>query len=159
MNVSAPAEAADRQALTAPAAREPSDSVAETSRSARAQGAAERGRTTVSRQAVEAVTARLAADCPDVEGPDAGEAARRLPGLHATLHRDDPVVAARLHSATAVSLAVRCSVRYPRPVARTAERLRELLMTRVSELTGMRVQRVDITVTGLPSAAHGRRVE
>lgn len=116
-----------------------------------ADDASERGRTVVTHQAVERIAARLVADCPDVGGT-----ARRVLGLGG----GDAVVAVRLHGARAVSLAVRCSVPYPRPVRRSAEALRELLMTRVPELTGMRVQRVDVTVTWLPTpAASGRRVE
>lgn len=109
--------------------------------------AAERGRTTITRKAVERITARLVDQCPDVEG-----STRRRPGLPG-----DAGVAARLHGTRAVSLAVRCTVPYPRPVRQSAEALRQLLVTRVEEMTGMRVQRVDVTVTALPSAA-GRRV-
>jgi uncharacterized alkaline shock family protein YloU len=114
--------------------------------------AAERGRTTVSRQAVERIAARIVAECPEVEGT-----ARRVLGVNAGGQRGDAAVAARLHGATAVSLAVRCSVPYPRPVARSAEALRELLIARVRELTGLRVQRVDITVAELSSGANRRR--
>jgi uncharacterized alkaline shock family protein YloU len=114
-----------------------------------AADAAERGRTTVSRQAVEHIAARLTDGRPGAGG---------APGPAAGT-QGDAAVAARLHGATAVSLAVRCSVPYPRPVARSAEALRELLMTRVLELTGLRVQRVDISVTDLPGAGQGRRVE
>jgi uncharacterized alkaline shock family protein YloU len=150
MNVPAPAEAVAEAGTTErlPATTERLPAAA-----------ADRGRTIVTRHAVERITAQLAAECPDVGGPDAGAATARMPALRAAQHREDPVVAARLHSATAVSLAVRCSVRYPEPVARAAETLREFLMTRVPELTGMRVQRVDITVTALPSGAAGRRVQ
>jgi uncharacterized alkaline shock family protein YloU len=114
--------------------------------------AAERGRTTVSRQAVERIAARIVADCPEVEGT-----ARRVLGVNAAGNRGDATVAARLHGASAVSLAVRCSVPYPRPVARSAAALRELLTARVSALTGLRVQRVDINVTELPAGTNRRR--
>jgi len=109
---------------------------------------AERGRTVVSRQAVERITARLVADCPGVEG-----AARRRLGGQA----GEPAVA-WLHGTRTVSLAVRCAVPYPNPVRASAEALRQLLVTRVGELTGMRVQRVDVIVTGLPATERGRRV-
>jgi uncharacterized alkaline shock family protein YloU len=114
---------------------------------------ADRGRTVISQQAVERIAGRLVAECPDVDG-----AARRLLGLPVGPAREDAAVTARLHGTHAVSLAVRCSVGYPRPVKRSAEALRGLLMTRVAELTGLRVQRVDVTVVALPSAAAGRRV-
>jgi uncharacterized alkaline shock family protein YloU len=113
--------------------------------------AAERGRTVISRQAVEHITARLTADCPEVGGTT-----RRMLGVRE--RQGDALVAARLHGSTAVSLAVRCSVPYPHPVARSAEALRELLFTRVSELTGLRVQRVDVAVAELSSSPRGRRV-
>lgn len=116
--------------------------------------AAERGRTVVSAQAVERIVGRLVNECPEVGG-----IGRRVLGLPVGPGREDAGVAVRLHGTTAVSLAVRCSVSYPRPVARSAEALRTLLTERVTELTGLRVQRVDITVTELPGAAAGRRVQ
>lgn len=116
--------------------------------------AAERGRTTVSRQAVERIAARLVSECPDVAAP-----ARHALGALIGQRRDEAAVTARLHGTTAVSLAVRCAVPYPRPVARSAEALRTLLMTRLPELTGLRVQRADIIVTELPARTGGRRVE
>ena len=116
--------------------------------------AAERGRTVVSAQAVERIVGRVVTECPEVSG-----IGRRVLGLPVGPGREDAGVAVRLHGTTAVSLAVRCSVRYPRPVARSAEALRTLLTARVTELTGLRVQRVDITVTELPGASAGRRVQ
>lgn len=113
--------------------------------------AAERGRTIVTRQAVEHITARLTADCAEVSGTTHA-------GLGGREHHDDAAVAARLHGSTAVSLAVRCSVPYPQPVARSAEALREFLFRRVSELTGLRVQRVDVAVAELTTGPRGRRV-
>jgi uncharacterized alkaline shock family protein YloU len=115
--------------------------------------AAERGRTVVSPQAVERIVGRLVTECPEVSG-----LARRVLGVHVGPAREDAGVAVRLHGTTAVSLAVRCSVPYPRPVARSAEALRTLLIARVTELTGLRVQRVDVTVAELPGASAGRRV-
>lgn len=116
--------------------------------------AAERGRTVVSAQAVERIVGRVVTECSDVSG-----IGRRVLGLPVGPGREDAGVAVRLHGTTAVSLAVRCSVPYPRPVARSAEALRTLLIARVTELTGLRVQRVDITVTELPGARAGRRVQ
>lgn len=118
-----------------------------------AEVTAERGRTTVSQLTVERITARLLAECPDVGG-----SARRVLGLPLGAAREESAVTARLHGSHAVSLAVRCSVPYPLPVGRSTEALRTLLITRVAELTGLRVQRVDIAVTALPAASDGRRV-
>ena len=163
MNRSAQAEAERRPALRTGVADKPGETPAVTGQLVRPRAgrpaladtpaaAAERGRTTVSRQAVERIAARIVADCPEVEGT-----ARRVLGVNAGGNRGDATVAARLHGASAVSLAVRCSVPYPRPVARSAAALRELLTARVSELTGLRVQRVDINVTELPAGTNRRR--
>lgn len=116
--------------------------------------AGERGRTTVSALAVEQIAGRLAAQCPDVGGTS-----RRVLGVAAGERRREAVVTARLHGTAAVSLAVRCSVPYPRAAARAAQALRDLLTVRVGELTGLRVQRVDIIVTELTASTAGRRVE
>jgi uncharacterized alkaline shock family protein YloU len=115
----------------------------------------ERGRTTVSGRAVERIAVRLIDECPE-----AGGTARRILGVSAgQAARESADVTARLHGTSAVSLAVRCSVPYPRPVARATAALREILTTRLAELTGLTVQRIDITVTELTSAGTGRRVE
>jgi uncharacterized alkaline shock family protein YloU len=143
-------EAVQRLAVLAPAPPPPR---ADLEPPVAAADAAERGHTTVSSQAVEHIVARLTAECPAVGGT-----ARRVLGVNAGGNPDDEVVAVRLHGSTAVSLAVRCSVPYPQPVASSTEALRELLMTRVRELTGLRVQRVDITVAELPTSPSGRRV-
>lgn len=118
------------------------------------RAAADRGRTVVTRQAVERIAARVVAECPQVEG-----APRRMLSRQGTRRGDDGTAAARLHGATAVSLSVRCSVPYPRPVARSAEALRSLLVSRVAELTGLRVQRADITVASLAAPSGGRRAQ
>ena len=117
-----------------------------------AVAAADRGRTVITRQAVERITARLTADCPEVGGTT-----HRVLGVRG--RHDDALVAARMHGSTAVSLAVRCSVPYPQPVGRSAEALREFLITRVTELTGLRVQRVDVAVAELSSGPRRRRVQ
>jgi uncharacterized alkaline shock family protein YloU len=164
MNQSAQAAAEGRPALLPGVADKPGGAPAVTAQLVRPQAgrpaladapaaAEERGRTTVSRQAVERIAVRIVAECPEVEGT-----ARRVLGVNAGGNRGDATVAARLHGASAVSLAVRCSVPYPRPVARSAEALRELLTARVAELTGLRVQRVDINVTELPAGTSRRRV-
>jgi uncharacterized alkaline shock family protein YloU len=164
MNRSAQATAELRPELPAGVADKPGETPAVTAQRVRPQAgqlaladapaaAEERGRTTVSRQAVERIAARIVAECPDVEGT-----ARRVLGVNAGGNRGDATVAARLHGASAVSLALRCSVPYPRPVARSAEALRQLLTARVAELTGLRVQRVDITVTELPAGTNRRRM-
>jgi uncharacterized alkaline shock family protein YloU len=56
-----------------------------------------------------------------------------------------------------VTIAVRCSMVYPAPVASTTEALRTHLIARLDKLTGLRVRQVDITVTALHTS-RGRRV-
>ncbi|WP_370950029.1 Asp23/Gls24 family envelope stress response protein [Amycolatopsis sp. cg5] len=51
------------------------------------------------------------------------------------------------------TLGVRLSVEYPLSVAKTTERAREHLLSRIEEYTGLTVSRMDITVTSLDSAA------
>jgi uncharacterized alkaline shock family protein YloU len=149
--VGAPSPSADPQDPSADP-QDPSAAVGAPSPSASGRAAAaERGRTVITRQAVERITRHLVDQCPDVEG-----GSRRWLGVAVG---DGAAADAWLHGTTAVSLAVRCAVPYPRPVRASAEALRQLLIARVAELTGMRVQRVDITVTGLPAGAGGRRVQ
>ncbi|MDT8910022.1 Asp23/Gls24 family envelope stress response protein [Amycolatopsis sp. PS_44_ISF1] len=67
-------------------------------------------------------------------------------------------VTAQVHDDT-VTLDVRLSISYPRSVAKTTEAAREHLRSRITELTGLAVSRVDITVTALhTAAAEPRRV-
>jgi uncharacterized alkaline shock family protein YloU len=112
------------------------------------------GRLTIAPLAVERMATRAITECGVVGGT-----AGRLFGIsvgEASEDRDAEV-SARLHGESAVSLSVRCSVAYPTPVRATAQTLREYVAGRIGELTGMRVQRVDVTVVALPSSA-GRRV-
>jgi uncharacterized alkaline shock family protein YloU len=114
--------------------------------------AGERGRTTVSEQVVERIGSVLAAEFDGIGG-----AARRVLSVAVggeQLDRDAQV-SARVDGGT-VTLAVRCSVRYPAPVAATTEALRGELCTRIAELTGLRVRRVDITVVALHATGGGR---
>lgn len=115
-----------------------------------------RGRTTVSPRAVERLAAYAVGELDDVGG-----AAARLPGL--SLRRDgeeEPVrVSAHVRGDTA-SLDVRLSVAYPASVRRTTERVRGHLAQRTKDLTGLDVERVDITVTALRGdRRRSRRVE
>jgi uncharacterized alkaline shock family protein YloU len=105
--------------------------------------------------ALERIATKVVADSAGVGGT-----ARRLLGIsvgQASTERDADV-AARLRGASAVSLAVRCSVPYPTPVAPAVSTLRGELAERIGELTGLSVQRVDVTVTSLVTAS-GARVQ
>jgi uncharacterized alkaline shock family protein YloU len=114
---------------------------------------AERGATTVAELAVERIATKVVADSAGVGGT-----ARRLLGIavgQASADRDAEV-AARLRGASAVSLSVRCSVPYPTPVAEAVATLRGELSERIDELTGLSLQRVDVTVTSLVTASGAR---
>ncbi len=114
---------------------------------------AERGSTTVAELAVERIATKVVADSAGVGGT-----ARRLLGIavgQASAERDAEV-AARLRGVSAVSLQVRCSVPYPTPVAQAVETLRGELSERIGELTGLSLQRVDVTVTSLVTASGAR---
>lgn len=115
--------------------------------------AAERGNTVVADRAVLRIVAALTAEFEDVGG-----AARRMLGIAMGGENfdQDAQVDIRVDGST-VTAAVRCSVAYPTPVRTTTEALRAHLAERVAELTGMRLGRVDITVTALHNDA-GRRV-
>jgi uncharacterized alkaline shock family protein YloU len=103
--------------------------------------------------AVERIATKVVADSAGVGGT-----ARRLLGIavgQASAERDAEV-AARLRGVSAVSLQVRCSVPYPTPVAQAVETLRGELSERIGELTGLSLQRVDVTVTSLVTASGAR---
>lgn len=112
------------------------------------------GRLTIAPLAVERMATHAITECGVVGGT-----AGRVFGISVGEAGEDrdAEVSARLHGQSAVSLSVRCSVAYPTPVRTAAQTLREHLVGRIGELTGMRVQRVDVTVVALPGTA-GRRV-
>ncbi|MBP2472546.1 putative alkaline shock family protein YloU [Crossiella equi] len=116
--------------------------------------AEDRGTTTVSASAVERIAARAATEMPDIGG-----SARRFRGVALGKERATrPVHVRALVDRDSASLAVHLSVGYPVPLAAATEAVREHLITRVGELAGLRVRRVDITVTALHTAAEHRGV-
>jgi uncharacterized alkaline shock family protein YloU len=114
---------------------------------------AERGTTVVADRAVQRIVAALTDEFEEVGG-----AGRRMLGI--TMGGEDfdrdAQVDVRVDGST-VSAVVRCSVAYPTPVRATTESLRGHLAEQVAELTGLRLGRLDITVTALHSTV-GRRV-
>lgn len=103
---------------------------------------AERGTTTVADRAVQRIAGQLV-----VEMEGVGGTSRRLLGL--TVGDDEaPTVAAAVRGEH-VTLDVALSVCYPASVARTTAAAREQLSREVGELTGLTVDRVDITVAAL----------
>jgi uncharacterized alkaline shock family protein YloU len=114
-----------------------------------------RGRTEIA----DRVLAKIA-DRAVTEIEDAGGAARRVLGIR--LGRDSmettPCVTAKVDGGLAM-LRMRISVAYPAPVREVTRRLRELIRTRVGELTGLDVREVDIEVARLLATEQaGRRV-
>ncbi|WP_329244837.1 Asp23/Gls24 family envelope stress response protein [Actinoallomurus sp. NBC_01490] len=111
-----------------------------------------RGRTEIADRVLAKIAARALS-----EVEDAGGAARRVLGVR--LGRDSmestPWVTAKVDGGLA-TLRMRISVAYPAPVREVTRHLRELVRTRVGELTGLDVREVDIDVSRLP--ATGRRV-
>lgn len=115
--------------------------------------AEERGELSVAARAVERIAAHAAGELPDVGGAAGrvlgvavgGEDAGRTVKVDATLDGDT------------VRLAARLSITYPASVTRTTEDARTHLRDRVTELTGLAVRQVDITVTALHSPARESR--
>ncbi|MEV5301617.1 Asp23/Gls24 family envelope stress response protein [Amycolatopsis methanolica] len=106
-----------------------------------------RGTTVVADRAVQRIAEQVITGLDGVGG-----AARRVLGV--AVGSGDPEqpanVTARVRDGR-VSLAVELSVGYPAPVAHTTRAARERLVREVGELTGLVVERVDITVTALHS--------
>ncbi|MCR6483575.1 Asp23/Gls24 family envelope stress response protein [Amycolatopsis sp. OK19-0408] len=117
--------------------------------------AEERGELVIAGQAVERIAAQAARELDDVGG-----AAGRVLGV--ALGGEDAERSVKVDAEVdgdRVRLATRLSITYPASVARTTEQARAHLRERVSELTGLDVERVDITVTALhPPATSSRRV-
>ncbi|GLY83267.1 Asp23/Gls24 family envelope stress response protein [Actinoallomurus iriomotensis] len=114
-----------------------------------------RGRTAIADRVLAKIAGRALA-----EDEEAGGAARRVLGV--PLGRDSmestPWVSAKVDGDLA-TLRMRISVAYPAPVREVTRRLRELVRTRVGELTGLDVREVDIDVARLlPAERSGRRV-
>jgi uncharacterized alkaline shock family protein YloU len=114
-----------------------------------------RGRTEVSDRVLERIATRAVTEVDQVEG-----AAPRL--LRMPLGRDTagaaPRVSARVDGRLAI-VRVTMSVTYPAPIRQVVHRVREHVMTRVRELTGLDARQVDIDVARLiHPAARERRV-
>ncbi|QSB15416.1 Asp23/Gls24 family envelope stress response protein [Natronosporangium hydrolyticum] len=107
-----------------------------------------RGRTEIAGRVLERIAARAL-----TEVEQAGGSARRVFGV--PLGRDepgrDPQVSAEVDGDLA-TLRMSISVVYPTPIRQIAATVRERVSTRVSELTGLEVRQVDITVAALSHA-------
>lgn len=115
----------------------------------------ERGRTEISDRVLERIATRAVAEVDEIGG-----AAPRVLGM--PLGRDTAGGAARVSAHADGRIAIvrmTLSVTYPAPIRQVAGRVREHVMTRVRELTGLDARQVDIDVASLvPPAERGRRV-
>lgn len=115
-----------------------------------------RGRTEIADRVLERIAARAVS-----EVAQAGGAARRLLGV--PLGRDTVRAAARATAHVDGQIAtvqLRMSVIYPAPIRETTRRVRDQIMTRVGELTGLDVRQVDIEIARLiPPGTEPRRVQ
>jgi len=108
---------------------------------------AERGTTTIAQRTVERLAGHAVSEVEHVGG-----AAKRMFGV--ALAGEDLDNAAQVTAnviGERTTLDVRISVVYPASVAATTENVRSTLTRRVEEFTGLRVTRVNITVTALHS--------
>jgi uncharacterized alkaline shock family protein YloU len=117
---------------------------------------AERGALTIADRTVERIAAQAVTEVDGVGGSTA-----RLLGVPVGGQNLDrsAKVSAKVTGDTA-TLSVRLSISYPRSVLRTSDAVRDHLTNRVQELTGLTVERVDITVTALHTdVTETRRVQ
>ncbi|RBP66994.1 cell envelope-related Asp23 family protein [Brevibacterium sanguinis] len=104
-----------------------------------------RGTTTVADRVIEKTASQVLRLRPEVERPASRMAAF---GARGSL----PAVSAQL-SGRSCTLAVRVGLRYPCPIAASADALRRRLMAEVEDLTGVRVRQVDVDVVSLSPQA------
>lgn len=113
---------------------------------------AERGTTRIADRVVERIAARAAQESGPVTGPGGVRAGVR--GL--TGRGDEPRASADVDGRLAV-IRIALGVVYPAPVTGTTQVVRNVVRTRVEELTGLNVRQVDIDVTQLTPAGEGPR--
>src|SRR3569833_1603841 len=115
--------------------------------------AEDRGRLVVAERAVERIAAHTAREVDDVGG-----AAARVLGVAVGLEDGDRSVKVTADvDGDSVRLAARLSIAYPASVTQATERARAHLRDRGGELTGLSVERVDITVTALHAPVRATR--
>jgi uncharacterized alkaline shock family protein YloU len=114
----------------------------------------ERGQLTVDDRVVEKVAGHAVTSITD-----AAAAPRRMLGMNIGEARPDdaPTVRARVQDDTA-TIQVAIAVRWPRSVQQTAAEVRERIRSEVADITGVRVNRVDVEVVSMTMPASERRV-
>jgi len=115
-------------------------------------GRNEFGRITVEPRAVERIAALAAA-----EVPDAGASTGRILGFRRSPGGRLPKVTAEVDGHL-VFLDVELSVRWPTPVGRVTEQVRQHLFTQLRELVGLEVCEVNIEVVELVTESSSARV-
>jgi uncharacterized alkaline shock family protein YloU len=114
---------------------------------------AERGDLTVADRVVEKV-----ASFAVTRVPDAAAAPRRMLGVNVGESHEEglPSVEARVTGDIA-TVRARIAVRWPRSVAEVADAVRERIREEVAEITGVRVDHIDLEVTSLDVASSEQR--
>lgn len=111
-----------------------------------------RGNLELDRRVVEKIAAQAAREVPTAGGKSGG-----VLGIGA--HADTsalPKVEVDLTGRTA-RVAVEVALAYPTALAESAEQVRTHVMTRVAQLTGVQVSRVDVSITALSRPQHAGR--
>jgi uncharacterized alkaline shock family protein YloU len=130
-------------------------SLAHTADRAASADPGDRGALTITDDAVERITAQAVTEISGV----GGSASRVLGVVMGGENLDRGAKVTATVTGDTAALAVRLSISYPRSVRATTEAARDHLMSRVEELTGLTVERIDITVTALHTeTAETRRV-
>lgn len=103
-----------------------------------------RGKTVISQHVMEQVTSQIASEVTHAGGTSGGLLGF---GSHTDLSAR-PGAKVEL-SGQQASIALEIVLDYPAPLAATTDRVRRHVITKVQQLTGVEVTRVDIDVTGL----------
>ena len=114
---------------------------------------ATRGHLTMDKRVIEQIASQAASESAATGGRSGGLLGI---GAHTDLNAR-PSVSAEIVGRTA-TMAIELAVAYPTPIGRATDDVREHVVSRVGELTGVEVTRVDITVTALHRAAAARQV-
>ena len=105
---------------------------------------AERGRTVIDQRVVEKIASQAAAEVSAAGGQTGG-----LLGIGTKIDLDArPSASVQLAGRTA-TVAVKVGVAYPSPLRAVSRDIRRHLITRVGQLTGVEVQRVDVEIAWL----------
>jgi uncharacterized alkaline shock family protein YloU len=128
--------------MTAPAFTAPAATPVGTAAAVRPE---DRGRTEIAERVLERIAAKVVSDAEH-----AGGTARRMLGVSLGQDGQDtaPQITAHIDGQLA-TIEVTMTVAYPAPVRQVARRVRNDVIARVTELTGISVRHVDIDITRL----------